>query len=54
MDYWTSRSDLSMQVWMLQRWYTLACNALPSQTTKFQYLVGTIATALSHFLLLYT
>ena len=35
---------------MLQRWYRLACNALPSQTTKFQYL-GTIATALSHFLL---
>ena len=35
----------------VQRWYTLACNALPSQTTKFQYLVGTIATALSHFLL---
>ena len=45
-DCLTSRSDLSMQVWMLQRW----CNALPSQTTKFQYL-GTIATALSHFLL---
>ena len=43
-DCLTSRSDLSMQVWMLhvQRWYTLACNALPSQTTKFQYL-GTIA-----------